>query len=77
MQTILNIDKHLLSQAEQFAKQQHTDLNHLVERLLRHYLNQELPKSTVSLPMSGYGGLVSGVDGLSNKSMYEAADSDS
>lgn len=75
MQATLNIDKHLLFQAEQFAKQQHTDLSHLVEHLLQRYVQQESLK--IVLPVSGHGGFVAGVNGLSNQSLYEAADGDS
>lgn len=80
MKTTLNINDQLLSDAKALAAHQRTSLTRLIEEglLLR------LRKPTASrrpgklrLPVfSGPGGLVDGVNPLSNKAMQDALDDD-
>ncbi len=76
MKTTLNINDALLTQAKTVAAQQHTSLTRLIEEGLQLRLKaapRARPRS--SLPVyRGKGGLAAGVNGLSNKSMLDAAD---
>lgn len=81
MKTTLNIHDTLLQEAKAFAAQQRTTLTRLIEEGLRLRLQ---PKpinrgSTTAiklptLPRKKGRGLQPGIDPLSNKSLYDAAD---
>ena len=83
MKTTLNINDSLLINAKTFAAQQRTTLTRLIEEGLELRLrssNSIPPAATArkrKLPVfSGRGGLVTGVNPRSNKSMLNAADDD-
>lgn len=78
MKTTLNLNDELLSQAKALAAQRRTTLTRLIEEGLQLRLRpQPASAKTVRLPVyKGKGGLVSGLSGLSNKEMLEAADRD-
>jgi hypothetical protein len=78
MKTTLDLNDALLTEAKTLAAQQHTSLTRLIEEGLQLRLRaQRAPTRPVRLPVyRGKGGLASGLDGLSNKAMLEAADSD-
>lgn len=78
MKTTLNLNDALLKEAKTLAAQQRTSLTHLIEEGLRLRLRmQQRRLQPPSLPVHhGQGGLVSGLDGLSNKALLEAADRD-
>jgi hypothetical protein len=76
----LDIDDTLITQAKTLAAQQRTSLTRLIEEglVLRLRAQQKPPRKKGILPVyQGKGGLVAGVDGLSNKAMLEIADRDS
>lgn len=76
MKTTLNLNDALLTQAKALAVQQHTSLTRLIEEGLQLRLRaQRAPARPVRLPVyRGQGGLVPGLDGLSNKALLDAAD---
>lgn len=78
MKTTLNINDALLANAKALAAQQRTTLTRLIEEGLQ--LRLQAQKTTVQpgrLPVyRGRGGLLAGVDPLSNKALLEAADDD-
>jgi hypothetical protein len=78
MKTTLNLNDALLTQAKALAAQQHTSLTRLIEEGLQLRLRaQRAPAKPVRLPVyHGQGGLVPGLDGLSNKALLDAADQD-
>ena len=78
MKTTLNINDVLLTQAKALAAQQHISLTRLIEEGLQLRLRaQAAPAKSVRLPVfRGKGGLAPGLDGLSNKALYDAADHD-
>lgn len=78
MKTTLNLNDALLAQAKVLAAQQHTTLTRLIEEGLQLRLRaQHAPAKPVRLPIHhGKGGLVPGLDGLSNKALLDAADQD-
>jgi hypothetical protein len=78
MKTTLDLNDALLTAAKTLAAQQHTSLTRLIEEGLQLRLRaQRASTRPVRLPIyRGKGGLASGLDGLSNKAMLEAADSD-
>jgi hypothetical protein len=78
MKTTLNLNDVLLARAKALAAQQHTSLTHLIEEGLQLRLRaQRAPAKPVRLPIyHGKGGLVPGLDGLSNKALLDAADQD-
>lgn len=78
MKTTLDLNDALLTEAKTLAAQQHTSLTRLIEEGLQLRLRaQRAPTRPVRLPVyRGKGGLVSGLDGLSNKALLEAADRD-
>ncbi|HYE71358.1 MAG TPA: DUF2191 domain-containing protein [Aquabacterium sp.] len=80
MKTTLDIDDGLLASAKALAAQQQTTLTRLIEEGLRLRLRgvQRAPRAgKPRLPVfKGRGGLVSGLDGTSNKAMFAALEAD-
>ena len=78
MKTTLDLNDALLTEAKTLAAQQHTSLTRLIEEGLQLRLRAQRasPRPTRLPVYRGKGGLASGLDGLSNKAMQEAADSD-
>ena len=78
MKTTLNLNDNLLAEAKALAAQQGTTLTRLVEEGLELRLRGRPPQlKSARLPVyRGKGGLAPGLDGLSNKAMLDAADSD-
>lgn len=81
MKTTLNIHDGLLIEAKALAVRQRSTLTRLIEEGLRMRLKSEqLPLTIVRPPMpifpvlKGEGGLMPGIDGTSNRSMFDAAD---
>lgn len=79
MKTTLDIDDHLLSEAKALAAHQRTSLTRLIEEGL-HLRLRARPSSSKAksvLPtLKGKGGLVAGVDPLSNKALLDALGDD-
>jgi len=79
MKTTLDINDQLLADAKALAAQQRTSLTRLIEEGLRLRLRTQAasPSGKLRLPVfKGRGGLVAGVDSLSNKSMLTALGDD-
>jgi hypothetical protein len=81
MKTTLNINDSLLASAKSLAAQQHTTLTRLIEEGLQLRLRTSASAPRASkrhrIPVfKGRGGLVKGVDPLSNKALLEAAGDD-
>ena len=78
MKTTLNLNDALLIDAKTFAVQQRTSLTRLIEEGLQLRLRaQPASAKPIRLPVyRGKGGLLPGLDGLSNKAMLDAADHD-
>lgn len=80
MKTTLNLNDQLLADAKALAAQQRTSLTRLIEEGLQLRLRAKTnpsPHGRVRLPVfKGSGGLVKGVNPLSNKSLLEALDDD-
>jgi hypothetical protein len=79
MKTTLDINDQLLARAKVLAVQQQTSLTRLIEEGLQLRLRaQALPKrGKPRLPVfKGRGGLIPGVDPLSNKAMLAALGDD-
>lgn len=78
LKTTLDLNDTLLTEAKALAAQQRITLTRLIEEGLQLRLRkQQTPTKTVRLPVfKGKGGLVRGLDGLSNKAMLDAADHD-
>lgn len=80
MKTTLDIDDSLLASAKALAAKQQTSLTRLIEEGLQLRLRASQTAITtkkVKVPVfKGRGGLVAGVDPLSNKAMLDAADDD-
>jgi len=80
MKTTLNINDQLLADAKSLAAQQRTSLTRLIEEGLKLRLRAQTaprPRGKLRLPIfKGLGGLVAGVDPLSNKSLLEALGDD-
>ena len=78
MKTTLNLNDALVTQAKTLAAQQRTSLTRLIEEGLQLRLKAAAStrrRASVVLPIHhGKGGLVPGVNGLSNKGMLDAAD---
>ena len=74
MQTVLELNDDLLSQAKLLANQKHTTLNNLIEDALSRYLSSKA--SVPVLPVyQGTGGLAGSVsDTLTHRALLEAAD---
>jgi hypothetical protein len=80
MKTTLDLSDSLVAEAKALAARQHTTLTRVVEEGLRLRLqaSKTSPKAARGrLPVfQGRGGLVSGVDPRSNRSMLQAAGDD-
>ena len=80
MKTTLNINDQLLADAKVLAAQQRTSLTRLIEEGLQLRLRAKaasVSRGTVHLPVfEGRGGLVAGVNPLSNKAMLDALGDD-
>jgi len=78
MKTTLNLNDTLLINAKALAAQQRTSLTRLIEEGLQMRLNvRAAPARAVRLPVyRGKGGLATGLDGLSNKALLDAAERD-
>ena len=79
MKTTLDINDQLLANAKALAAQQRTSLTRLIEEGLQMRLRaQETPRrGKLRLPVfKGRGGLVAGIDPLSNKAMLDALGDD-
>ena len=80
MKTTLDINDQLLVNAKLLAVQQRTSLTRLIEEGLQLRLRSAANPSrapTLRIPvLKGRGGLVAGVDPLSNKALLAALDDD-
>ena len=80
MKTTLNINDQLLAAAKALAAQQRTSLTRLIEEGLQLRLRAKVNSAKggrLPLPVfKGLGGLVQGVDPLSNKALLEALGDD-
>ena len=80
MKTTLNLNDQLLADAKALAARQRTSLTRLIEEGLQLRLHAQAAAAKqrrVRLPVfKGRGGLVAGVDPLSNKAMLEALGDD-
>ena len=80
MKTTLNINDHLLADAKALAARQRVSLTRLIEEGLTLRLRTPVsatPRGKLSLPVfKGRGGLVEGVNPLSNKSLLNALGDD-
>ncbi len=78
MKTTLDINDSILASAKALAARQHTSLTRLIEEGLQLRLRSSPTANNAAKPripvFKGRGGLVAGVDPLSNKSMLDAAD---
>ncbi len=81
MKTTLNIHDTLLIEAKALAVRQRSTLTRLIEEGLRMRLKSEQQPATKARPpmpvfpvLKGRGGLMPGIDGTSNRSMFDAAD---
>jgi hypothetical protein len=80
MKTTLDLNDQLLADAKAFAARQRTSLTRLIEEGLHLRLRAKAASAMhgpVRLPVfKGRGGLVAGVDPLSNKGLLEALGDD-
>jgi hypothetical protein len=79
VKTTLDINDQLLADAKALAAQQKTSLTRLIEEGLQLRLRPQATPSRgkLRLPVfKGRGGLVAGINPLSNKSMLDALDDD-
>ncbi|MBK9134378.1 MAG: DUF2191 domain-containing protein [Betaproteobacteria bacterium] len=80
MKITLNLDDHLLADAKALAAQQRTSLTRLIEEGLQLRLRAKasaVKRTSARLPvLRGPGGLVKGVDPLSNKPLLAALGDD-
>jgi hypothetical protein len=80
MKTTLDLNDQLLADAKALAAQQRTSLTRLIEEALQLRLRANAAPANqrrVRLPVfKGRGGLVAGVDPLSNKALLEAMGDD-
>ncbi len=78
MKTTLDIDDELLVRAKAASAQERKSLTALIEEGLRLRLRRPRPRRRGTAPripvFAGKGGLVAGVDPLSNRSLLDAAD---
>ena len=78
MKTTLNLNDNLLTEAKALAAQERTTLTRLIEEGLRLRLREQRSQ-TKRLRITVYrgkGGLLPGLDSLSNKALLHAADRD-
>jgi hypothetical protein len=80
MKTTLDINDQLLANAKALAAQQRTSLTRLIEEGLALRLRAQVavgPRGKLRLPVfKGRGGLVAGVNPLSNKALLDALGDD-
>lgn len=80
MKTTLDLNDQLLADAKTYAVQRRTTLTRLIEEGLALRLRtpaEATPRGKLRLPVhKGRGGLVAGVDPLSNRAMLAALDDD-
>jgi hypothetical protein len=78
MKTTLNLNDALLANAKALAAQQHTSLTRLIEEGLQLRLSAQAKAGKApKLPVyRGRGGLMPGLDALSNKALLDAAEHD-
>lgn len=80
MKTTLNLNDQLLADAKALAAQQRTSLTRLIEEGLQLRLRAKAgsgKRTRARLPVfAGRGGLVTGVDPLSNKALLDALGDD-
>jgi hypothetical protein len=80
MKTTLDINDQLLADAKVLAAQQRTSLTRLIEEGLQLRLRANAtvsPRRRARLPVfKGKGGLLAGIDPLSNKALLEALGDD-
>ena len=80
MKTTLNLRDQLLADAKSLAAQQRTSLTRLIEEGLMWRLRPQpaaAPRGTGRLPVfKGRGGLVAGLNPLSNKALLDALGDD-
>ena len=80
MKTTLNINDQLLADAKALAAQQRTSLTRLIEEGLQLRLRAKAASASrgkLRLPVfKGHGGLVAGVNPLSNKALLKALGDD-
>jgi hypothetical protein len=80
MKTTLDLDDRLLADAKALAARQRTSLTRLIEEGLQLRLRAQAnpaAQGRARLPVfKGRGGLVEGVDALSNKALLRALDDD-
>lgn len=79
MRTTLDINDALLAEAKAAAARQRTTLTRLIEEGLKLRLDRAAGAAESAQPFHmpvyhGQGGLAPGIDPLSNRSMFEAAD---
>jgi len=76
MKTTLDLRDDLLSKAKQQAAKEHISLTRMIEEglTLRLRRSRNRCRQLKPLPLSRRGGLRKGIDGRSNKSLFEAAD---
>ena len=79
MKTTLNLNDNLVLEAKTLAAQQRTSLTRLIEEGLQMRLRLRVRPARRSKPLplpvfKGEGGLASGLDGLSNRALLDAAD---
>lgn len=78
MKTTLDLNDALLTEAKVYAARQRTSLARLIEEGLRLRMHRgQAPAGSVRLPVyHGQGGLMPGLDGLSQRALLDAADRD-
>jgi hypothetical protein len=80
MKTTLDINDSLLASAKALAARQRTSLTRLIEEGLQLRLRSARPSAKAGMPripvFMGRGGMVAGVNPVSNKAMLDAADDD-
>jgi len=80
MKTTLNINDHLLADAKALAARQRTSLTRLIEEGLTLRLRAPVSAKRCGKPrlpvFKGRGGLIAGLNPLSNRSLLNALDDD-
>lgn len=75
----ISVDENLVKQARIKAIQEGTSLSAKVREMLAAYVKQDVPVTTTvipKLPTGGSGGLMPSIDPNSNRSFYDAMDTD-